>query len=588
MNKKLLVEKYNDIALEIGVKDSNISNDMNNIIRTEIVDFLNSHNCVAIYGNGRHTKMLMKDYVYELKDIKYIIDNFSDKSFGGYAIITENQIENCKIDGVIISSIAYKEDMKKNIRNNHPYTDYLDINEKLEEHGIIIKNAYYQYFHPSNYYADISKLLHKLNESNNDTEILELLFNLFKSHFVLKDFETAKKYLERCAIYTNQYSELIIKLDELINLYYSSISFISDSNTLMLCIDGLRNKDFLGLRMPKLLDYCTNNCTVYTNAFSCSTSTYESLVPAYSQNDNLNSKYYEHNEVKEEDCSFITEALNQNRRVFFYTGVAKYINSDYIIFNNSYLTASEKIWFFVLDALYETKGLFYIHIEYESHFPYINPCSANLITNGSNIMFDYLESMGGRVRTDYEKQLADSLDYLDNMLVKFISNLNARWVMFADHGNILIDENEKSEDICFSKYSYHDDLIRIPIVVKSPEYGTKKDNGLISLIQINDIIISLLNRRKYKGHNNRFIKTERSRIYNPDFNFIYKKNGKERELEAFEYFVFEDGYNLAVYESGKTVLINNNIEINDPVIKQKKLDMTAHAVTVCELEHLQP
>lgn len=67
----------------------------------------------------------------------------------------------------------------------------------------------------------------------------------------------------------------------------------SGKSCLMFCLDGLRRRDLSERYMPKMYKCLSENACMFTNAYSCSTSTYESLVPAYSGNDDLRTKYYE-------------------------------------------------------------------------------------------------------------------------------------------------------------------------------------------------------------------------------------------------------------------------------------------------------
>ena len=81
-----------------------------------------------------------------------------------------------------------------------------------------------------------------------------------------------------------------------------------------------------------------------------------------------------------------------------------------------------------------------------------------------------------------------------------------------------------------------------------------------------------------------FIKVLRSEIYNPDFRYLYKKIHYERGLEAFEIFIFEDGYKLAVYADGgvELYLAETDRELDDAKIQKRLLDQVREHITVCE------
>ncbi len=592
MLKAYLEEKYNAISNELGIVESGYGEKINNIIKQEIRKFMRTHSRVAIFGNGRHTHMLMVDYIYELKDIKYIIDNnMKQGELGGYKVISEKDLELYEINGVIISSTKYRKEMVGNIQRNHVAIDCLDLYEKFEEQDIYLNTPYYKYWHPANHYLEISRLQEEIKKTM-DNEKKELLYiQLLRKYIAIKDFRLAGLCVEQInEIYDKgEYRKIESDIKELYRIELQTAEDINENNVLMLCVDGLRRKDYIAGLLPDIKAFSDKNMFFFTNAYACSTSTYESLVPAFSENDNLQTKYFESNEVDERECRFMQEAEKQRRKVYFYTDGAAYIRSDNIQRNSNCLTAAEKIWYFLLDAAEEKNGLFYIHIGYESHFPYVNPYTVgNLIADGTNIMFDFLERLGGKIRTNYIEQQHDALRYLDDTLAPFIKRLAIRFVIFADHGNILLEQDEKLEDICAPKFSYHEDLIRIPLLIKSPEQGVGQNNFLISLMSLNNIIVCLLQKERFRRKQTDVIKIERSAIYNPDFQYLYKQVKKERELQAFEVFVFEEGYKLAVYGDGTVAafLVSDDNEIADREKEQLLTDKVKKYITVCESAEL--
>lgn len=92
-----------------------------------------------------------------------------------------------------------------------------------------------------------------------------------------------------------------------------------------------------------------------------------------------------------------------------------------------------------------------------------------------------------------------------------------------------------------------------------------------------------MKRGEYRPEKKSFIKILRSEIYNPDFRYLYKKVHYERGLEAFEVFVFEDGYKLAVYADGGVELYwaETDREFRDMEIQTKLLGQVRDYITVC-------
>ncbi len=583
-----IIESYERLLQKLKIDKKSTTSKISQIIGQSLYTFCSEHKNPAIWCLGRHTDMLMTDYISEMRKVKIIIDSSPNHSVrSGFKIITPDQIEKNMIDGIIISSYVYKDEIKEELSLSHKAVDYLDIYEKLDANGINLKASYFSESHPHSKYETINELqiLYKNSLIKNDQ--IECLKKIIKQYILIKDFQTAIKYAEQLTRLTENISSRTL-LDEIRNLYKlekEQISKINSENVLMLCVDGLRRQDLIGGKMPKLLNWINKKAYFFDNAYSSSTSTYESLIPVYSSNHDMKTQYYDRNQISEKECAFIKEACKQNRNIFFYTDGAQYIDSKKIKFIGHSQTITEKIWDFMKDSIGESNGLFYLHILYESHYSYANPYTENsLIADGSNIMFDFLDSKGGKLRTDYVKQQNDALRYIDNILIPFLEQITCRIVLYADHGNILMKKTETLKQLDRLKYSCHKDLIEIPLAIKCPELQPQRNHHLISLMELNKIIISLLKKDGYNYCGQKYIKVQRSRIYNPDFQYLYKYYGKERELQAFELFIFNNGVQLIIYEDGEWKIISNelNLEIDAFSLYQSVLP----DITVCKRNDL--
>ena len=223
-------------------------------------------------------------------------------------------------------------------------------------------------------------------------------------------------------------------------------------------------------------------------------------------------------------------------------------------------TITEKIWDMAIDGCSGKDSLFYLHVLYESHFSFVNPYTkSGLVADGTSIFFDFLEKKGGKLRTDYSKQHDDALRYIDDVLDSFLKCLKNRMVIYADHGQIIPNNNNVAN---FSKgdWSFGEKLLRIPLAIKSPEIKKEKSEKLISLMELNSIICALLEKKEYCAPVFDYVKVQRSAIYNPDFRYIYNYYRVERELLAFEKFIFSDGYKLVIYENGELFGYNEDDE----------------------------
>ena len=141
-------------------------------------------------------------------------------------------------------------------------------------------------------------------------------------------------------------------------------------------------------------------------------------------------------------------------------------------------------------------------------------------------------------------------------------------LVYADHGNLILHENCKIEDVKRSKLIYDEEWVRIPYAVCSPDMGRGRSHRLTSLMSLNDVLLSLLSKKAYNIPDNRYVKIARSELYNPDFRHLYKKMGQERCLSAFEGYIFADGYKLIIYSDGFMEIL---LAETDDIIQDEKL-----------------
>lgn len=585
----LLEEKLEKIISEYGFFRVGNSVNVYDLVREAIDSFMPLCRKPAVWCFGYHTKMLMADFMCEMKNVQYIIDERADvyKDICGFDVIRKEDIVSKGIDGVIISSYKFRGEIKEVLQHDFPNLQYLDLYEYIEQHGVCMNREYYAVSHPASRYQQINSLQLQLERKEDKKE--ELYFQLIGCFIGIRDFFLAASYARRLyqLVSNERYRKLAEELAEIYDLECQFAGTISENNVLMLCIDGLRDKDISEQEMPNFVRF-VKGCYRFENAYSTSTSTYESLVPTYSENADMRTKYYESICVAQRDCRFIQKANEQNRNIYFYTDFVKYVEGENIERAKSYQTASEKIWNFIVDGYQENNGLFYVHILYESHYSYLNPyIKSEMVNAGSNILFDYLQENGGKIRTDYEMQHHEMLNYLDDAVIPILQQVKCRMVIFADHGNIIIDQQTKLVELPPLFFTYHQDLVRIPLIVKSPEMGAGTEKKNISLMELNEIIVSLLENDQFVRRFGNLVKVQRSEIYNPDFRFLYEKNGYAQGLLAFEAFVFEEGYKLGIFSNGYTELVSVNDELLvDAGKKSELLDRIKQYITVCSANEI--
>ncbi len=561
-NSKLLLHKLDGIKTQLGFTGDKATAVDYNRIKYFLSTFMSEHKRVAIYCYGKHTTMLMNDFIAEIRDIVAIVDNNIDRKLvSGFQVIRDEEIELYQIDGVIISSYKFMDEIKKGLKRSHPQIDVLDIYEKLRGDGTEIVGGYYDRG-PYNTYCRINLLNAKLKRQYDEKIVLEIL----REYVGIKDLRMAYQTAEKLECFGNKWSRLICDIKNAYELQLKMVADIPQDALLLLCMDGLRSCDLNEVDMGGCWHFFKRHGCIFENAYSYSTSTFESLIPVFSENTDQRTKYYKQTEVPVENCRFVSEALKQGREVYIYGDGFHYIEGDEIQYSDHPQTFTEKLWDFILDASSNGEGLFYLHELYESHYSYPNPYTeTEIVADGNAMLFDYLPSRGGKLRTDYKKQHSDAVHYIDDTLAPFLEQLKCNVLLFADHGNMVLEPETRLEDIPQIEFAAAEDWIHIPFSVAVRFEERCENNDLVSLLDLNEIVIGImrLDPLWIKRIKHRFIKIGRSSIYNADFKYLYKECGHERELQAFEGFIFDTGEKLVVFEDGQTLLFMGDKPIYD-------------------------
>lgn len=591
-----LKKHYEDLFVQYQLEAPLDSQKVSSVIKQSLREFLKGAKKPAIYCNGGHTKMLMADFVYELKKVRHIIDNYKESAEeNGFILIKDEDIEKEGIDAIILSSYKFRSDIKESLKNTYPELPVLDIYDEFEKEGMVVRADYYYSNHPYQHYKQINQLQRKIKENKKEKNINELYIQLITKYIQIKDFRTTILKLKEWIASENIEEKekqtakgLLTDVETLYDLQKKAAASLSENHVLMFCMDGLRRQDLSEQDMPKMKKLVDETGYQYTNAYAYSTSTYESLVPVYSENTDFHTQYYEKNSVDMKECRFASLAEKQNRKIFIYGGMAHFVEGKNIHYNEQFLTVTEKFWHFILDASETEFGLFYIHELYESHFTYSNPYTEmSLISEGTALLFDFLPVKGGHLRTDYEKQHRDAIHYLDDVVEPLLRPMKCRMLIYADHGTLILDQSAQLTTVKDAEYTCSEGWTRIPLILCTPEKGKGKDDRLISLMELNNMVISMLENKVYHEPLADYIKMGRSELYNPDFQFLYRMVGKEQALQAFECFLFKNRKKLMIYANGATEIYDtedHRLENND---LKELVEKVIEEVTVCEPQQIQ-
>lgn len=574
---KSFAEKY---EIEADLNEGKVTK----IILDSIVGFMNCHKNVALYCYGEHTKKLFHDFVYELKDVKFIVDNGNLKENQGYVVIKDDQIEENEIDGIIISSYRYREEIKKGLADRHNGIDYLDPYDEVKKNGINIDREYYLLNSPYLLYAEI-------NDYRRKAKTAESLIELVKRYIIIKDFRLAMSVLDELIEMTEEdkYATMMADVENMQRELLNRLENVTEDTILLLCVDGLKREMISQEGLGKTYSVLKDKARIYTNAYSYSNGTFESLVPALSENTDQRTHYMDDNGVDEDNCRFVKEAIAQGYHIYVIGDGYHYISGEHTDIDYGQTTLTQKIWRFVELAEKDPKGLFYVQPLYESHYSFPNPyCENEIILNGMSILHDYMEGEGKIPDRRYYEQFVSAMKYLDDTLCIFFERLKCRTFIFADHGELDYDLLTRIEpkNLKSIMRSSSETIIRIPMMIIAPECDVYEEGRLMSLMDMNDIVCSLIEKKRYATPEHDHVKIGRTALYNPINKYVYETYfDLKRNILAFEGFIFSDGYKIVVYSDGCSELFHTEDDsLCDDMDKKKYyLRRIRNEVSVCEI-----
>lgn len=317
-----------------------------------------------------------------------------------------------------------------------------------------------------------------------------------------------------------------------------------------MCVDSLKAKEFSKEGRLKTHSAIKERATIYTRAYSYSTSMYESLVPVFSEKyDQRSAGYMKSTVVPLEECRFAKFAREQGRNIYVYGRGIRYIEDPQIKYIEHPQTITQMIWSFIVDLEMDPQGLFYMQPVSESHFTFLSPyyTQNDMKNNEESLFFNYVKYK------KYSRQYDAAIKYIDDTLAPVLGVIRCKTLLLADHGD----------------YDYEE---------------VEEDHSLISLAELNSIAVSMMKDEKFDYKGKPYVKIGRSAIYNADGKYIFKHIFHcEYRLYAFEGFIFEDGYKLFVFSDGTKELYSTKEErlIENDKLMEDYYKMIETEISVC-------
>lgn len=511
----------------------------------------------AIWGAGEHTENLYKYFSVELKDCMFIIDNnenLNKKKFLGFNVVHSKQICNCDIDTIFISSHNGRIDIKNNINKLLPCCKAIDFYEILQEHYDI--NLGQPFYLQEDTYKKIFNLINNYDKSTVISVKEKILKEIIYMYISIADFINAQKFIKKY-IYNNYYEKNNMKnlLEDLCGLLHVLNKKLKEklgNNILLFFLDSLRAKDVYDIKSPmKYLNNILKQSQYFTNAFSPSIFTYESVPSIFSGKLPFFNESYKRKVVQESEVRFIQEAIKKDYTIKIYSpDYWKIINGPNIRYGNYSPIMSKNIWNALCDLISDDNKnvIFLLYFLQETHPPHI--CGYHTVEPvGHNTPFT-CNDIVNQSQEKFNIQYNDCLKYVDNQLEFYfdIMGEDITKILFSDHGQIIENAMDKLENIK-TLAGWHDDRFNIPLILNGSKIKPLKYDNIFSMINFNDLIISLINNSKYDINKN-YIEVNFSKICNDTIKQKYTKVGYDDYLYGFRV-LRDDKYKLVITGNGK-------------------------------------
>ena len=161
--RELLLQEYDNLIKKYNIQTGQNIDGINYMIKQLLGDFCRQCERPALWCNGVHTSSLMSDFMFEMKNVKYIVDKFQKPSENsGFYIISPDSVMANAIDGIIISTFRWRDEVKEEISKFCPDIKCLDLYDELAQNGFLLTGEYYAQGSPYTYYHKVNRLLRKL------------------------------------------------------------------------------------------------------------------------------------------------------------------------------------------------------------------------------------------------------------------------------------------------------------------------------------------------------------------------------------------------------------------------------------------
>lgn len=529
-------------------------------------------NCIgkkfAIWGAGEHTDNLYKYFSVELKEAQFIIDNniqLTGKKKFGFEIINPNELKNYDIDVILVSSYAGAKSIEEQINELNLNCKCINFYTELENRGIKLRGAFF--LNPG-IYISLFNEKKKYIQCKDELEREKILKKIIYLYLKLRDFYNAKKYINEYIRFNFEdkleFSQLLMDINNLLKSLRTILQRRHGRDIMLLFLDSLRAKDIYNHNSNmKYLNSILKNSIYFTNAYSPSIVTYESVPSMFKNSMPFIDSLYKRKILKEDECEFLKIAKEKGYKIKIYSLSYWNIIDGYSIqYGEESNYGSETLWNACCDMAEskEENTIYLLYFWQETHPPHIG--GEHKLSPQSHVTPFTCNDELKQTQEEYIRQYEESLCYIDSQLEFYfdIINNNTIKIIFSDHGQIIDKALSPIEEIG-TLAGWHTIRYNVPFIINGLNMKSEIITELFSTKNLSEIIKGIIN-DKLNICTSEIVEVNFSKINNSIIIDKYKQKGYEDYLYGFKVFLSKN-YKVVITGNGKVKVYNINDEINE-------------------------
>ncbi|UJF33213.1 sulfatase-like hydrolase/transferase [Paenibacillus hexagrammi] len=463
---------------------------------------LDSHDVVAIWGAGEHTRILLDMVSLCDKNVICIVDNDPQRigtEIEGLPVYHPSQINELGIDTVVISSFVYAEAIMQEIQMRFPQLHCLQVYTEYEPNPIT---------DPWKLYYDLQHLNKEYRTANDESIKERFLWELICAYVEIRDFELAQEHIALYAQYKFPKADLLLRFKDELNVLLdqlkSDLQNRKQKDISLFVIDSLRADDLYDsqeLRMPRTHGLLEHSL-IYTNVHTTSTYTKAAVNAMLTERLMIDDELYLERKI-DANHSNLLKFLSQERYLLInFSGAFEFVEVEAARVHNVYRstrkTKIKKQWptatiiwnYFCTLANNKDQPIFALIHSLDVHFPLVCPYHSKFQDLRDASRKFYTEQFYFR---DHKEQILfqrnECLSYIDRKLhdfQQFISSPHIT-IICSDHGESL-GENQSFGHL----FSKNTSVTHIPLVVHGISRQPQEIGKLFSMKFFGAEIVSLL------------------------------------------------------------------------------------------------